>query len=373
MLIFVAARTSRTKMAKLKIGLVFGGQSREHEVSLKSAKVVWDNLDKNKYDVIPIAITKKGKWLVGSKGSEYMELNLPQAEREGGISVKQSQSLVVAESDQGLANFFEGDSFEQKIDLMFPIGHGEYIEDGRLQGMFEMLGMPYVFSGTLSSALAMDKSKTKLIAKNVGLKVAKEIKLNNKQKFYPEKIVKKLGLPVVVKPVAAGSSVGVSICNEADDLKDKITKALEKNNEVMLEQFIKGRELTVAVMGNKKPEALPVVEIIPKVAGFFSYEAKYQQGGSDEICPAEIPEEIRKKVQKYAVKIFKALDCKDLARADFIWSENDNKLYFLEINTIPGMTGTSLAPKAALAAGMSFPQFLDKLVDLAVERKKEAD
>lgn len=359
-------------MAKLKIGLVFGGKSREHEVSIKSVKIVLDNLDKEKYEVVPIAITKQGSWLIGEKGHEYMHQNLPLAHQEGGISIEQSQSLVISSGEQDLSNFSAGDFVNQKIDLMFPVGHGEYIEDGRLQGMFEMLGIPYVFSGTLSSALAMDKYKTKLIAKNAGLKVAKEIKLDKKQKSHPEKIVKKLGLPVVVKPVSAGSSVGVNICNDEDDLEGKISKALEKNNEVMLEQFIKGRELTVAVMGNKNPKAMPVIEIIPKVAGFFSYEAKYQQGGSEEICPAEIPEEIRKKVQKYAVKVFKALDCQDLARADFIWSEDDNKLYFLEINTIPGMTATSLAPKAAQAAGMSFPQFLDKLIDLAIKRNKKS-
>lgn len=362
---------------KLKIGLIFGGQSGEHEVSLRSAKEVLDNLDKDKYKIIPIAITKKGNWLAGKKGSKYTALNLPLAGKAGGVSVEQSQSLVTAEKEHGLSNFSAGDFANQKIDLMFPIGHGAYIEDGKLQGMLEMLGMPYVFSGTLSSALAMNKSKTKLVAKNVGLKVAKEIKLSKlsklskKQGFYAEKIVKKLGLPAVVKPVASGSSVGISICNDAGDLKNRITKALEENNEVMIEQFIKGRELTVAVMGNKNPKALPVIEIIPKVSSFFNYEAKYQPGGSEEICPAKIPDEIRKKVQRYAIKIFKALDCRDLARADFIWSEKDNKLYFLEINTIPGMTATSLAPKAAKAAGLDFSQFLDKLIELAVKRNEK--
>lgn len=358
-------------MARLKIGLIFGGKSGEHEVSLRSAKEVLDNLDKDKYEIIPIAITKKGNWLFEEKGREYMRLNLPLAQEDGGISVERSQGLVVSNREQDPSSFSAGDFANQKIDLMFPIGHGAYIEDGKLQGMLEMLGMPYVFSGTLSSALAMNKSKTKLVAKNTGLKVVKEIKLSKKQRFYAEKIVKKLGLPAVVKPVASGSSVGISICNDAGDLKNKITKALEENNAVMIEQFIKGRELTVAVMGNKNPKALPVIEIIPKVSSFFNYEAKYQPGGSEEICPAKIPDEIRKKVQRYAIKIFKALDCRDLARADFIWSEKDNKLYFLEINTIPGMTATSLAPKAAKAAGLDFTQFLDKLIELAIKRNKK--
>jgi D-alanine-D-alanine ligase len=174
----------------------------------------------------------------------------------------------------------------------------------------------------------------------------------------------------VVKPIESGSSVGMSICHKVEDLSQAIEKAFEYSDEVMLEQFVKGREFTVAVMGNEKPKALPVVEIIPKIAEFFSYEAKYQVGGSEELCPADIPEEIRKKMQKYAIKIFKALDCRDLARADFIWSETDQKLYFLEINTIPGMTSASLAPKAAKASGFTFPEFLDKIIQSAIKRHK---
>jgi len=354
-------------MKKLNIGLIFGGKSGEHEVSLKSAKEVMNSLDKDKYNIIPIAITKKGTWLIGHRGDEYMTLNLPKTEIEGGVSVEQSQSLVTTTEKRSLDNFSEGES-TMEFDIIFPIGHGSYVEDGRMQGMLDMVGIPYVFSGTLASALAMNKQKTKLVAKNSGLKVAKEIVLRKNKKYSPEKIISKLNLPIVVKPIDAGSSVGMSICREAIELESAISKAFDYSHEVMLEQFIKGRELTVAVMGNKNPKALPVIEIIPKVADFFSYEAKYQTGGSDEICPAEIPEDVRKKVQRYAIKIFKALDCKDLARADFIWEEKDNKIYFLEINTIPGMTGASLAPKAAKAAGMSFSQFLDKLIKLAMER-----
>lgn len=352
-------------MAKLKIGLIFGGKSGEHEVSLKSAKEVWDNLNQEKYDIIPIAITKKGKWLIGDKGREYMQSNLSQAGKIGGVSAEQSIDEM-----RGLINLFEGD-IEQRFDLILPIGHGTYIEDGKLQGMLDMLDIPYVFSGTLASALAMNKQKTKLVAKNAGLKVAKEIIVNKNKKYNVEKIVAKIGLPVVVKPLESGSSVGMSICKEKSDLENAINTAFEYSNEVMLEQFIKGRELTVAVMGNEKPKALPVIEIIPKVSDFFSYEAKYQDGGSDEICPADIPEDIRKKIQRYALKIFKAVGCHDLARADFIWNKESNKLYFLEINTIPGMTGASLTPKAAKASGLTFPQFLEKLIKLAVERNKK--
>ncbi|TAK95154.1 D-alanine--D-alanine ligase [Patescibacteria group bacterium] len=355
---------------KLNIGLIFGGRSGEHEVSLKSAKEVMNSLDSEKYNVIPLAITKTGKWLLGEKGNEYMTLNLPQAGQAGGVAVGEPRNLIATEKSSGLTQFSEGES-DFKLDIVLPIGHGNFMEDGKLQGMLDMLGLPYVFSGTLTSALAMNKQKTKLIAKSVGLKIAKEFSVYRGKKYNRDKIIQKLGLPIVVKPVESGSSVGMSICREAEKLEQAISKAFEYSREVMLEQFIQGRELTVAVMGNDHPKALPVIEIIPKIADFFSYEAKYQAGGSEEICPADIPEEVRRKVQRYAINIFKALGCQDLARADFIWNENDNKLYFLEINTIPGMTSASLAPKAAKAAGMTFPQFLDKLIRFAINRQAE--
>lgn len=356
-------------MNKLNLAIIFGGRSGEHEVSLRSAKQVMDALDKEKYNIIPIAITKKGQWLIGNKGEEYMRLTLPQATREDGVSQEQSQSLVTI-GDNNLEKFSEGSANGVKIDLVLPIVHGPYVEDGKLQGMLEMLGVFYVFSGTLASALAMNKQKTKLIAKSVGVKSAKEVLVTKGKKYNLDKIIAKLNLPVVVKPVELGSSVGINIAKTKEELDEHIQKALDYGAEVMLEQFIKGRELTVAVMGNKSPKALPVIEIIPKVSTFFDYKAKYQSGGSEEVCPARISEEIRKKVQKYAVKVFKAIGCQDLARADFIWAEADGKLYFLEINTIPGMTATSLAPQAARAAGMEFPKFLDELIKEALKRKK---
>ncbi len=356
-------------MPKINIAVVFGGKSNEHEVSLRSAKEVINALDKEKYNVIPIAITKGGNWLIGRKGEEYQILNLPMAEKAGGVSLEQSQSLVENKMAIDLLNFSEGDALP-KLDLVLPIGHGAYLEDGKIQGMLEILEIPYAFSGTFASALAMNKQKTKLVAKNAGLKIAKEILLQKGKKYKGEKIVKKLGLPIVIKPTESGSSVGISIAKNENELVASVENAFKFGKEIMLEQFIKGRELTVAVFGNKTPKPFPVIEIVPKVSTFFSYEAKYQDGGSEEICPADIPEEIRKKIQKYALKIFKALDCHDLARADFIWSDVDGKLYFLEINTIPGMTSASLAPKAAKAAGMSFTQFLDELIKEAVKRQK---
>jgi D-alanine-D-alanine ligase len=353
-------------MKKLNLAVIFGGRSGEHEVSLRSASQVMSALDKERYEIIPIAITKSGKWLIGEKGQEYMNLNLEKAKKEGGvISVEPDSS----QEEKEFGNFFEGQE-KVKIDLALPICHGPSMEDGKLQGMLSMLGIPFVFSDTLSSALAMHKKKTKIIAKVAGLKIAKDVLVLKNKKFNLEKIVAKLGLPIVVKPVELGSSVGTSLASSKEDLAKGIETALQHGDEVLLEQFVTGRELTVAVMGEKSPKALPVIEIKPKISGWFDYRAKYEKGGSEEICPADIPDETRKKIQRYAVKIFKAIGCRDLARADFIWNESDGKLYFLEINTIPGMTETSLAPQAAAAVGLDFSQFLDKLIEGARKRKK---
>jgi D-alanine-D-alanine ligase len=357
---------------KINLAVIFGGRSGEHEVSLRSADQVIKALNKDKYNIIPVAITKLGQWLVGDKGSGYLELNIPKASEEGGVSLENSQSLVtLPENSRELSSFSEGTTGGEKIDLVLPIVHGQFVEDGKLQGMLEMLGLPYVFSGTLASALSMNKQKTKLVAKSVGVKIAKEIIISRSKKCDLDKIIAKLSLPVVIKPVELGSSVGINIAKTKEELEESIKKALEYGPEVLLEKFIKGRELTVAIFGNKPPKALPVVEIIPKVSAFFDYKAKYEIGGSEEVCPAKIPDDIRKKVQKQAVKIFKAVGCRDLSRADFIWNEADDKLYFLEINTIPGMTATSLAPQAAAAAGMEFGRFLDKLIGEALKRYRK--
>lgn len=357
-------------MAKLNLAVIFGGQSGEHEISLKSASQVMSALNPEKYNIIPIAITKGGNWLVGEKGKEYITENLPLSQQEAGISLEQSQKLVVA-GNNNIFNFSQGDTGGQKLDLVLPIVHGPYVEDGKLQGMLDMLGLPYVFSGSLASALAMNKKISKLVAKSVGVKIAKEIIINKNKKYNLDKIIAKLNLPIVIKPIELGSSVGINIAKTKEELDENIKKALEYGGEVMLEQFIKGRELTVAVFGNKSPKALPVIEIIPKVSTFFDYKAKYQAGGSEEVCPAKIPDDIAKKVQRYAVKVFKAVGCADLSRADFIWDTESGKIYFLEINTIPGMTATSLAPQSAKAAGMEFSNFLDKLIGEALKRYKK--
>lgn len=354
---------------KLNLAVIFGGQSGEHEVSLASVRSVINSLNKEKYNIIPIAITKEGNWLIGDKGEKYRELHDEFAGKENAISIKSSQSLVSISSDEkNLTNYIEGDIGNKKIDLAFPILHGPYGEDGKLQGMLDMLNIPYVFSGCLANAIAMNKEKANVIAKNAGVLVADNIILREKVAYNLDEIINKLSLPMVIKPLELGSSVGISIPKNKEDLEKGIIEAFRYGDKVLIEKYIKGRELTVTIMGSSdNPLALPVIEIVPKISDWFDYKAKYEKGGSEEICPANIPEEIREKVQKLAKKVYISIGCKDLARADFIWDEKTDNLYFIDLNTIPGMTATSLAPQAAKAAGMEFSEFLDKLIEYNIK------
>lgn len=357
-------------MQKINLAVIFGGQSGEHEVSLSSARAVLKNLNQEKYQIIPIAITKNGNWLIGEKGARYLEINANKAGKEGAISLEESQSLVTILSEKrSLLNYAEGEVSGVKIDLVFPLIHGPFGEDGRLQGMLDMLGVPYVFSGVLAHALGMNKPKAKILAKNCGVAVARDLVITKKN-FNSDKIVEALGLPLVFKPSELGSSVGVSIVKNQSELERGFFKALNHGNEVIAEQYIKGRELTVTVMGNETPRVLAITEIIPLISEFYDYKAKYESGGSRHVCPAEISSILQKKVEDYAIKTYRAIGCRDLARVDFMCSEDEKEAYFIDINTIPGMTPTSLAPEAAKVAGLDFSTFLDKLIEGAMERQK---
>lgn len=352
--------------SKKNIMVIFGGPSGEHEVSLSSAKGVIENLDKEKYDVIPAAIDRQGKWLLGDKGQRYLVENTGEKKIEEQISKEQSQTEIeIAAKD--ISNFTEGQTGAEKIDLVLPIIHGPYGEDGRLQGMLEMLGLPYAFSGTLASALAMNKIKTKVLAKNAGLTVLPSITLNNTEDFDFQNNLIELALPLVIKPNELGSSVGISIAKTKEEFETAVKESFKYCDQIMLEKFQKGRELQCAVIGNPG-QALPVIEIIPQGSEFYDYKAKYDHGGSKHVCPAQVPADITEKIQAYSEKIFKVIGCKDLARVDFIWDEQKNEIYFLEINTIPGMTPTSLVPEEAHAFGLEYKQLLDFLIEEALKR-----
>lgn len=353
-------------MAKINLAVIFGSPSGEHEVSISSAKAVIGALNKEKYNIIPIAITKKGNWLIGDKGGKYLEITSDAAGKEGAVSLEKSQSLVTI-PEKGLSNYAEGETKDIKIDLVLPILHGPYGEDGKLQGMLDMLGLPYVFSGVLAHAIGMNKPKAKIIAGSAGVMVTKDL-IIKKRDYDSEDILRQFPLPVVIKPAELGSSVGVSIAKTKEELKNGIEDAMKYGEEVLIEQYIKGRELTVTVMGNADPKVLAITEIIPVISEFYDYKAKYENGGSRHVCPAQMPEEAQEKVEDYAIRTFNSIGCQDLARVDFMWDDRKNEFYFIDINTIPGMTGTSLAPEAAKHAGLEFSEFLDRLIEGAMKR-----
>ncbi len=306
-------------MPKLRVALLYGGVSAERDVSLKTGQMIAKNLDKGKYQVFLFDTAKE------------------------------------------LTKFIRAAS-TGKIDVVFPALHGPMGEDGTLQGMLELLKIPYAFSGVLASALAMDKEMTK--------KILKKEKIPTPDYFVFAKdnhiSLKKAKFPCVVKPSGQGSSVGVAIVSGPGELKKAIKKALEFGDKTIVENYIEGREITAAVLGNKKPRALPLIEIKPKVSKFFDYQAKYQAGASEEICPASLGTAVAKKIQNMALKLHLVLGCRGVTRTDFIL--HGERPFVLEINTIPGMTQISLVPQAAAKAGISFPALLDKLIELALEK-----
>lgn len=314
-------------MSKLKIALLFGGKSEERDVSLRSANEVYEALDKDKYEISRFDLCDD------------------------------RDAFVLA-------------CCKKEFDLVLPILHGEYGEDGRLQGLLDILDIPYVFSGCKASTIAMDKYQTLLLAQSEGISICPHLLLREQSEFNSDYILSRLSLPLVLKPVSSGSSYGISIIKEKEALDDILSKKINAGeSELLIEEYRSGRELTVPIMGEANmPVTLPIVEIKPLVADWFDYNAKYTNGGSEEICPADISEEIAEQVRIAAKKIYRAIACRDLARADFIYDSENNELYFLEINTIPGMTATSLVPLSAKKQGYSFGEFLDLLIANAKKR-----
>ncbi len=308
---------------RLQVALLAGGRSGEREVSLQGAQEVYKALDPQKYDVRRYdPATDLGR-------------------------------LVADAAD---------------IDVAFILLHGLYGEDGTIQGMLDLLDIPYQGSGVLGSALAMDKNLAKVLYREAGLPVPDWMMVTDNRQEHLSRIVETLGLPVVIKPVRQGSSLGMSIARSEGDLRDGITEALQYDREVMVEQFIAGREITGGVLGNDELIALPLVEIIPGADyAFFNYEAKYKAGASREICPADLPAQITAKAQEYALAAHRALRLRGYSRTDMMVSDED--IFLLETNTIPGMTPTSLLPQAARAHGLPFSALLDRLLELALEKK----
>ena len=303
-------------MRRIRIALLAGGWSTERNVSLKSGAAVYRTLDKEKYDVVMYDPLTDLRDLMEARG---------------------------------------------KVDLAFILLHGKFGEDGCIQGLLDMLRIPYVGSGVLSSAMAMNKKVAKEIYKHAGLTVGKDIVLKHGDDFSVNEIIAMLGTVTVVKPIADGSSLGISLCENKKELLSGIEKAFRHGDEVMVEKYINGREVTCCVLGTGSLQALPLVEILPgDPYRFFDHEAKYKDGATREICPASLSQPLTEKIQEYAKSAHRALKCSVWSRTDMI-IRNEN-IYLLETNTIPGMTENSLFPIAAAAAGISFLELLDMLI-----------
>lgn len=337
---------------KINIIVLMGGKSSEHEISLISGREVVRNLNEKKYSVLPIVITRDGvNWRLTSKENL---LGLPDP-----LELKKSGNELVTKDYKEIENVQK----MQNIDAVFIAMHGPYGEDGTVQGMLELAGVKYTGSGVLTSSLAMDKYMTRQFLSAHKILTPKYVVVKKNESNL--NISKALGkFPFFVKPNDQGSSVGMSIVQDTKELAKAIDKAFEYSDTVLVDEYIDGKEITCAILGNENPKALPLVEIIPK-GEFFDYDSKYLDGGAQEIVPARISNELTRKIQTVAIKIYKAMGCRGFARVDFILKNNKSPL-FLEVNTIPGLTPMSLFPKAAKAAGITYDKLLEEIINYAL-------
>ncbi len=348
----------------LKVGVVFGGMSTEHDVSIVSGTSVIKNLDSAKYDIYPIYIDKTGNWY------KYFDPD------KKILSV--GDSINVNEKIENVIEYLNG------LDIIFPVLHGLYGEDGSIQGLFKLLKKPYVGCNILSSCVGMDKAYTKIVLDKAKINQAKYVyirKYNEKYiyvddefnetilslKEISEVISKKLGFPLFIKPSNSGSSVGVNKANNLEELENYIEYASKFDKKILIEEFINGHEVECAVLGNEDVKASCVGEILP-AEEFYSFDAKYKNSNSALCIPAKLPESISNEIRHLAIKAFKAIDGKGLSRVDFFVDKNTSKIYLNEINTLPGFTSISMYPKLWEEAGISYSKLLDELIELGLHR-----
>jgi D-alanine-D-alanine ligase len=381
-------------MNKLRVGILFGGRSGEHEVSLLSAASVLKAINKDKYEVVPIGITKEGRWLTDThaerllRGPKESARHLRAGDPEttpGAAVLARGEAVIVPPMPQshGLIPFESAASAGQEgidVDVIFPVLHGTFGEDGTIQGLFELADIPYVGAGVLGSAAGMDKDVMKQLFAGAGLAIVKHVTfLRSQWEKEPKKVTKlvesKLKYPVFVKPANLGSSVGISKARDRKELGPAIDTAAGFDRKIVIEQGVggkkqKARELEVSVLGNDEPKASTVGEIVP-AAEFYDYNAKYIDEGSVPVIPAKISKKQMKQVQEMAIRAFQSVDCAGLARVDFLMDPKSKKIYLNEINTMPGFTSISMYPKLWAASGLGYSELIDRLIQLALERYQE--
>ena len=389
-------------MSKLRVGILFGGRSGEHEVSLLSAASVLKAIDKDKYEVVPIGISKEGRWLTPARAERllrgedhheetgrHLRAGDPQATPGAAVlskgesvivpPVPQSHGLVPFESASG-PQYAHSVEHSIDVDVIFPVLHGTFGEDGTVQGLLELADIPYVGAGVLGSAAGMDKDVMKKLFAAAGLPMVKHVTIlrghwERDRKAVTREIERKLKYPVFVKPANLGSSVGISKAHDRKELGPAIATAASYDRKIVIEQAVggkkqKARELEVSVLGNDEPQASIVGEIVP-AAEFYDYSAKYLDEGSQLLIPARISKKQMKETQRMAIAAFQAVDCTGLARVDFLMDPKSEKIYLNEINTMPGFTSISMYPKLWSASGLGYAELIDRLVQLAIERHQD--
>jgi D-alanine-D-alanine ligase len=388
---------------QLRVGVLFGGRSGEHEVSLLSAASVLNAIDRKRFEVVPIGITKQGRWLVSGEAERLLAGNSteanPSALRAGdpqhtapAALLAKGQGVIVPPMPGTALVPFEREAADAQdalqLDVVFPVLHGTFGEDGTIQGLLELAGLAYVGSGVLGSATGMDKDVMKRLFLAAGLPITKHVTfLRHEWEQSPKKIVARLEgalkYPLFVKPANLGSSVGISKAHDRKELGPAIKVAAGFDRKILVEQAVgsrgnrsrmgKARELEVAVLGNDEPQASVVGEIVPGKE-FYDYEAKYLSEGSQALIPAKLTKKQSQQVRAMALDAFRACDCAGLARVDFLLEAGDSgRIYLNEINTMPGFTSISMYPKLWQASGVKYPDLITRLVELALERKAEQD
>ena len=353
---------------RIRVGVIFGGRSVEHEVSLVSAASIINALDKKKYEVVPIGIASTGQWLSSSETLRLLK-------EKQSIDLEQEQLLIPDPRKQSLVAINDGGGIGKAIDVIFPAVHGRFGEDGTLQGLLELADIPYVGPGVLGSAVGMDKVIQKELLIRAKIPTAPSIWFTHEEfdtrsnKIIAE-IERKLNYPLFVKPSNSGSSIGINKAHHRKELIDCIHTAAQYDRKILVEQGIhNAREIECGVLGNDQPIASLPGEIIPSNE-FYDYDAKYVDGKSNTIIPAKLPAALVKKIQQYALTAFRILDCAGMARVDFLVTKKTNRVFLNEINTIPGFTSISMYPKLWQASGVPYSLLLDKLIQLALERHK---
>src|SRR6266567_3674294 len=352
---------------RLRVGILFGGRSGEHEVSLASAASVIRGLDPDKYEAVPIGITKEGHWLVGNAAQKMLPEVLKGGQRVMMTADPTDAALIPLDRD--------GSGGGQRIDVVFPVMHGTYGEDGTIQGLLDLAGLPFVGAGVLGSAIGMDKDVSKRLLQVAKIPVVPWITVNRHDwESNPDGIQGAVELkfpyPVFVKPATLGSSVGMTKVHSRAELAPALNLACEFAMKILVEESVTAREIEVAVLGNHNPQASIPGEIVPH-REFYDYAAKYLEEGTQLLIPADLKPVQVEKIQKFAVDAFRALELSGMARVDFFLDKTGGKIYLNEVNTIPGFTSISMYPKLWEASGIPFRELIDKLIALALEQHAE--